>query len=96
MFGVGTSSSRNSENRESNFLILVKGPADNINDSFFEPEKRFGIILPSEIQNVVQVCIISVIIVIFMSKDFFIYVEFKGLDNMLFFSEELHLRIFQS
>ena len=43
MFGFVTSSSRNSENRESNFLILVEEPTDDINGSFGKPQKRFSI-----------------------------------------------------
>lgn len=69
MFGVSTSSSRNSKNWDSNFLILVEGPTDDINDSFVEPEKNFNIILSNEKQNVAQVFLLTVIIAIFMSKD---------------------------
>ena len=39
-FSVDTSSSRLSENHDSNFLIVAEGPTDDINDSFCESEKK--------------------------------------------------------
>lgn len=39
-FSVDISSSRLSENHESNFSLVAQGPTEDINDSFCESEKK--------------------------------------------------------
>ena len=55
-FSVDNSSSSRTDNRKNNFLVLVKGPTNDINGSLGTGEKTFCINLVKQRQNFAQFC----------------------------------------
>ena len=60
IFGVDNSSSYQTDNGKNNFLVLVEGPTQGINDSTGAAEKKLVLTLVKETQNFVYVYITMV------------------------------------